>query len=153
MKIGVILFKALNLNGTNIVDQGWNYTNNLQTHKNHVDQRESENNLGYGFLISPHKDVYLIEEYQLATYRGSDTRYRLLYYGKVLNNPKWIPCISTSLETSWCTTRHCAYWYYESSRKTYMDSNIPTYKARLLTERYRYRHCVDYDSTFYLLPR
>ena len=40
---------------------------NLQIHKNRVSRRESENNLGYGFLISPHKDVYLIEEYQLTT--------------------------------------------------------------------------------------
>ena len=26
-------------------------------------------------------------------------------------NPKWIPCITTILDTSCCTTRHCAYWY------------------------------------------
>ena len=41
---------------------------NLQIHKNRVDRRESENNLGHGFLISPHKDVNLIEEYELTTY-------------------------------------------------------------------------------------
>ena len=43
-------------------------TINLRIHKNRVDRRESENNLGYGFLISPHKDVYPFEVYQLTTY-------------------------------------------------------------------------------------
>ena len=38
-------------------------TINLRIHNNYVCRRESEDNLGYGFLISPHKDVYLIEVY------------------------------------------------------------------------------------------
>ena len=37
---------------------------------------------------------------------------------------------------------------YKSSKKTYMEGNISTYKARLLAEMYRYQHYVDYDSTF-----
>ena len=72
---------------------------NLQIHKNFI--------VGE-ILISPHKDVYLIEVYQLTTYevviQGIDS---LLWQSAM--NPKWIPCITTILGTSCCTTRYCAY--------------------------------------------
>ena len=57
-------------------------TSNLRIHKNRVGRRGLENNLGYGFLISPHKDVNLVEVYQSTTFekviKGIDS-----FYGKV----------------------------------------------------------------------
>ena len=50
--------------------------------------------MGYGFLISPHKDVNLIEEDELTTYeeviQGIDS---LLWQSAM--SLKWIPYIST----------------------------------------------------------
>ena len=103
----------------------------------------------YGFLISEQKDVLLIENDESTTYEESlnssefvqwlnakKSEMDSMYTNKVwtlVDPPEGIKPIGCK-------------WIFK--KKTDMEGNVITYKARLMAKGYRQKQGVDYDKTF-----
>ena len=103
----------------------------------------------YGFLISEHKNVLLIENDEPTTFEES------------LNNSEsdqWLIAmksemdsmhtnqVSTLVDPPEGITPIVCTWIFK--KKTNMEGNVITYKARLVAKGYRQKQGIDYDETF-----
>ena len=103
----------------------------------------------YGFLISDHDDISIIEEDEPTTYeevlKSSET-------------DKWLEAMKSEMDSMydnqvWTLVDPpegikpigCK-WVFK--KKTDMDGKIVTYKARLVAKGYRQKQGIDYDETF-----
>ena len=102
----------------------------------------------YGFLITEHNDVLLIEDHEPRT------------YDEALNSSdseKWLTAMKSEMDSMYdnqvwslidapegIKPIGCK-WVFK--RKTDMDGNIVTYKARLVAKGYRQKEGIDYDET------
>ena len=103
----------------------------------------------YGFLISPHVDINLIEEDEPATddkaVQGTDSALwqeaMKSEMDSMYTNQVWtLVDAPEGIKPIGCK------WVFK--KKTDVDGNVQTYKARLMAKGYRQRHGVDYDETF-----
>ena len=103
----------------------------------------------YGFLISEQKDVLLIENDEPTTYEES------------LNSSEsdqWLNAMKSEMDSMYTNQGWTLVdppegikpigfkWIFK--KKTDMEGNVITYKARLMAKGYRKRQGVDYDETF-----
>ncbi|KAJ8761673.1 hypothetical protein K2173_004449 [Erythroxylum novogranatense] len=103
----------------------------------------------YGFLMNEHNDVLLIECDEPTTYE------EVL---KSSESEKWLHAMKSEMDSMyenqvWTLVEEpegikpigCK-WVFK--KKTDMDGNVITYKARLVAEDFRQRQGIDYDETF-----
>ncbi|KAG8492837.1 hypothetical protein CXB51_010063 [Gossypium anomalum] len=103
----------------------------------------------YGFLITTHGDILLIDQDGLRTYQEVLAS---------LESEKWLKAMRSEMDSMyenqvWTLVDPpegvkpigCK-WVFK--KKTDMDGNVQTYKGRLVTKGFRQIHGVDYDETF-----
>ena len=98
----------------------------------------------YGFLISEQKDVLLIENDEPTTYEES------------LNSSEsdqWLKAMKSKMDSMyinqvWTLVDPPEGWKWIFKKKTDMEGNVITYKARLMAKGYHKKQGVDYDETF-----
>ena len=123
---------------------------NLLLHKDRVGRRESGTKTErYGFLISPHVDINLIEDDEPATYEEAIQN---------INSALWQEAMKSEMDSTYTNQVWTLVYAPEGvkpigckwifKKKTDMEGNVQTYKARLVAKGYRQRHGVDYDETF-----
>ena len=103
----------------------------------------------YGFLISPHVDINLIEEDEPAKYEEAI---------QDIDSALWQEAMKSEMDSMYTNQVWTLVdapegvkpigckWIFK--KKTDMEGNVQTYKARLVAKGYRQRHGVDYDETF-----
>ena len=103
----------------------------------------------YGFLISEQKDVLLIENDDPTTYEGSLNS---------LEFDKWLIAMKSEMDSMYTNQVWTLVdppegikpigckWIFK--KKTNMEGNVITYKARIVAKGYRQRQGIDYDETF-----
>ncbi|KAL4348500.1 hypothetical protein GQ457_17G013830 [Hibiscus cannabinus] len=112
------------------------------TRKQHEPER-------YGFLVTTHEDVILVDQDEPKTYQ------------EAVANPdseKWLEAMRSEMDSMsenqvWTLVEPpegikpigCK-WVFK--KKTDMDGNVQTYKGRLVAKGFRKIHGVDYDETF-----
>ncbi|KAK9044682.1 hypothetical protein V6N11_058576 [Hibiscus sabdariffa] len=112
------------------------------TRKRHEPER-------YGFLVTTHGDVILVDHDEPKTYQ------------EVVSSPdseKWLEAMRSEMDSMsdnqvWTLVEPpegikpigCK-WVFK--KKTDMDGNVQTYKGRLVAKGYRQIHGIDYDETF-----
>ncbi|KAK8535514.1 hypothetical protein V6N12_057030 [Hibiscus sabdariffa] len=103
----------------------------------------------YGFLVTTHGDVILVDQDEPKTYQEAVAS---------PDSEKWLEAIRSEMDSMsenqvWTLVEPpegikpigCK-WVFK--RKTDMDGNIQTYKGRLVAKGFRQIHGVDYDETF-----
>ncbi|KAG8489272.1 hypothetical protein CXB51_017288 [Gossypium anomalum] len=103
----------------------------------------------YGFLITTHGDILLIDQDEPRTYQEAVA---------IPDSEKWLEAMRTEMDSMyenqvWTLVDPpegvkpigCK-WVFK--KKTNMDGNVQTYKGRLVTKGFRQIHGVDYDETF-----
>ena len=99
-------------------------------------------------------DINLIEEYEPATYEETIQGIDFALWQDVLKSEMdymYTNQVWTLVDAPECVKFIGSKWVFKS--KIDMDGNIQTYKARLVAKGYRHQHDVDYNETFYQLPR
>ncbi|KAG8478355.1 hypothetical protein CXB51_028118 [Gossypium anomalum] len=103
----------------------------------------------YGFLITTHGDILLIDQNEPRTYQEAVAS---------PDSEKWLEAMRSEMDSMyenqvWTLVDPpegvkpigCK-WVFK--KKTDMDSNVQTYKGRLVSKGFRQIHGVDYDETF-----
>ncbi|KAA3450189.1 polyprotein [Gossypium australe] len=103
----------------------------------------------YGFLITTHGDVLLIDQDEPRTYQEAVTS---------PDSEKWLEAMRSEMDSMYenqvwtlidppegVKPIGCK-WVFK--KKTDMDGNVQTYKGRLVAKGFRQIHGVDYDETF-----
>ena len=100
----------------------------------------------YGFLITNDNDVLIVDQSEPTSYQ------------EAINSPdskKWLEAMKSEMQSMydnqvWTlidpTDGLKRKWVFK--KKTDMDGNVHTYKARLVTKGFRQTHGIDYDETF-----
>ncbi|KAK8652167.1 hypothetical protein V6N13_061189 [Hibiscus sabdariffa] len=103
----------------------------------------------YGFLVTTHGDVILVDQDEPKTYQEAVAS---------PDSEKWLEAMRSEMDSMsenqvWTLVEPpegikpigCK-WVFK--KKTDMDGNVQTYKGRLVAKRFRQIHGVDYDETF-----
>ncbi|KAK8539354.1 hypothetical protein V6N13_104402 [Hibiscus sabdariffa] len=122
---------------------------NLETQPLRRSTRECHEPERYGFLITTHGDVILVDQDEPKTYQ------------EAVSSPdfeKWLEAMRSEMDSMsenqvWTLVEPpegikpigCK-WVFK--KKTDMDGNVQTYKGRLVAKGFRKIHGVDYDETF-----
>ncbi|KAK9034790.1 hypothetical protein V6N11_076847 [Hibiscus sabdariffa] len=124
-------------------------TTNLETQPLRRSTRECHEPERYGFLVTTHGDVILVDQDEPKTYQEAVVS---------PDSEKWLEAMRSEMDSMsenqvWTFVElpegiksiGCK-WVFK--KKTDMDSNVPTYKGRLVAKGFRQIHGVDYDETF-----
>ncbi|KAK8999927.1 hypothetical protein V6N11_082065 [Hibiscus sabdariffa] len=103
----------------------------------------------YGFLVTTHGDVILVDQDEPKTYQEAVSS---------PDSEKWLEAMRSEMDSMsenqvWTLVEPpegikpigCK-WVFK--KKTDMDGNVQTYKGRLVAKGFRHIHGVDYDETF-----
>ncbi|KAK8593575.1 hypothetical protein V6N12_045652 [Hibiscus sabdariffa] len=103
----------------------------------------------YGFLVTTHGDVILVDHDEPKTYQEAVSS---------PDSEKWLEAMRSEMDSMsdnqvWTLVKPpegikpigCK-WVFK--KKTDMDGNVQTYKGRLVAKGYRQIHGIDYDETF-----
>ncbi|KAK8534679.1 hypothetical protein V6N12_057323 [Hibiscus sabdariffa] len=121
----------------------------LETQPLRRSTRERHEPERYGFLVTTHGDVILVDQDEPKTYHEAvsspDSEKRLEAMRSEMDsmseNQVW-----TLVEPPEGIKRIGCKWVFK--KKTGMDGNVQTYKGRLVAKGFRQIHGVDYDETF-----
>ncbi|KAL4323733.1 hypothetical protein GQ457_11G029180 [Hibiscus cannabinus] len=121
----------------------------VQKTPHEISTRERYEPERYGFLVTTHGDVILVDQDEPKTYQ------------EVVASPdskKWLEAMRSEMDSmsenqAWTLVEPpeginpigCK-WVFK--KKTDMDGNVQTYKGRLVAKGFRKIHGVDYDETF-----
>ncbi|KAK9020229.1 hypothetical protein V6N11_054719 [Hibiscus sabdariffa] len=111
--------------------------------------RERHDTERYGFLVTTHGDVILVDHDEPKTYQEAVSS---------PDSEKWLEAMRSEMDSMsdnqvWTLVEPpegikpigCK-WVFK--KKTDMDGNVQTYKGRLVAKGYRQIHGIDYDETF-----
>ncbi|KAK8632991.1 hypothetical protein V6N13_013846 [Hibiscus sabdariffa] len=122
---------------------------NLETQPLRRSTRERHEPERYGFLVTSHGDVILVDQDEPKTYQEAVSS---------PDSEKWLEAMRSEMDSMsnnqvwtlveppegikpiWCK------WVFK--KKTDMDGNVQTYKGRLVAKGFRQIHGIDYDETF-----
>ena len=103
----------------------------------------------YGFLVTDNHDVILMDHDVFASYKEAISS---------LDSDRWLEAMKSEMQSMYdnqvwtlidppngLKTIGCK-WVFK--KKTDMDGNVHTFKARLVVKGFKKTHCVDYDETF-----
>ncbi|KAK8665472.1 hypothetical protein V6N13_005639 [Hibiscus sabdariffa] len=121
----------------------------LETQPLRRSTRERHEPERYGFLVTTHGDVILVDHDEPKTYQEAVSS---------PDSEKWLEAMRSEMDSMsdnqvWTLVEPpegikpigCK-WFFK--RKTDMDGNVQTYKWRLVVKGYRQIHGIDYDETF-----
>ncbi|KAK8686057.1 hypothetical protein V6N13_125084 [Hibiscus sabdariffa] len=121
----------------------------LETRPLRRSTRERHEPERYGFLVTTHGDVILVDHDEPKTYQEAVSS---------PDSEKWLEAMRSEMDSMsdnqvWTLVEPpegikpigCK-WVFK--KKTDMDGNLQTYKGRLVAKRYRQVHGIDYDETF-----
>ncbi|KAK8548176.1 hypothetical protein V6N12_061094 [Hibiscus sabdariffa] len=121
----------------------------LETRPLRRSTRERHEPERYGFLITTHGDVILVDHDEPKTYQEAVSS---------PDSEKWLEAMRSEMDSMsdnqvWTLVEPpegikpigCK-WVFK--KKTDMDGNVQTYKGRLVSKGYRQIHGIDYDETF-----
>ncbi|KAK8559182.1 hypothetical protein V6N12_042464 [Hibiscus sabdariffa] len=121
----------------------------LETRPLRRSTRECHEPERYGFLVTTHGDVILVDHDEPKTYQEAVSS---------PDSEKWLEAMRSEMDSMsdnqvWTLVEPpeeikpigCK-WVFK--KKTDMDGNVQTYKGRLVTKGYRQIHGIDYDETF-----
>ncbi|KAK8635003.1 hypothetical protein V6N13_022881 [Hibiscus sabdariffa] len=121
----------------------------LETRPLRRSTRERHEPERYGFLVTTHGDVILVDHDEPKTYQEAVSS---------PDSEKWLEAMRSEMDSMsdnqvWTLVEPpegiksigCK-WVFK--KKTDMDGNIQTYKGRLVAKGYRQIHGIDYDETF-----
>ncbi|KAK8663809.1 hypothetical protein V6N13_083614 [Hibiscus sabdariffa] len=121
----------------------------LETQPLRRSSRERHEPERYGFLITTHGDVILVDQDEPKTYQEAVAS---------PDSEKWLEAMRSEMDSMsenqvWTLVEPpegikpigCK-WVFK--KKTDMDGNVQTYKGRLVAKGFRQIHGVDYDETF-----
>ncbi|KAK9003803.1 hypothetical protein V6N11_018699 [Hibiscus sabdariffa] len=121
----------------------------LETQPLRRSTRERHEPERYGFLVTTHGDVILVDHDEPKTYQEAVSS---------PDSDKWLEAMRSEMDSIsnnqvWTLVEPpegikpigCK-WVFK--RKTDMDGNVQTYKGRLVAKGYRQIHGIDYDETF-----
>ncbi|KAK8590017.1 hypothetical protein V6N12_024403 [Hibiscus sabdariffa] len=112
------------------------------TREHHVPKR-------YGFLVTTHGDVILVDPDKRKTYQEAvlspDSKKRLEAMRSEIDSMS-VNQVWTLVEPPKGVKLIGCKWDFK--KKTDMDGNVQTYKGRLVAKGFRQTHGVDYDETF-----
>ncbi|KAK8628300.1 hypothetical protein V6N13_064009 [Hibiscus sabdariffa] len=121
----------------------------LETQPLRRSTRERHEPERYGFLVTTHGDVILVDQDEPKTYQEAMSS---------PNSEKWLEAMRSEMDSMsenqvWTLVEPpdeikpigCK-WVFK--KKTDMDGNVQTYKGRLVAKGFRQIHGVDYDETF-----
>ncbi|KAK8655978.1 hypothetical protein V6N13_108540 [Hibiscus sabdariffa] len=121
----------------------------LETRPLRRSTRERHEPERYGFLVTTHGDVILIDHDEPKTYQEAVSS---------PDSEKWLEAMRSEMDSMsdnqvWTLVERpegikpigCK-WVFK--KKTDMDGNVQTYKGRLVAKGYRQIHGIDYDETF-----
>ncbi|KAK8704646.1 hypothetical protein V6N13_048264 [Hibiscus sabdariffa] len=121
----------------------------LETRPLRRSTRERHEPERYGFLVTTHGDVILVDHDEPKTYQ------------EVVSSPdseKWLEAMRSEMDSMsdnqvWTLVEPLegikpigCKWVFK--KKTDMDGNVQTYKGRLVAKGYRQIHGIDYDESF-----
>ncbi|KAK8636397.1 hypothetical protein V6N13_124143 [Hibiscus sabdariffa] len=122
---------------------------NLETRPLRRSTRERHEPERYGFLVTTHGDVILVDHDEPKTYQEAVSS---------PDSEKWLEAMRSEMDSMsdnqvWTLVEPpegvkpigCK-WVFK--KKTDMDGNVQTYKGRLVAKGYRQIHGIDYDETF-----
>ncbi|KAK8655659.1 hypothetical protein V6N13_108231 [Hibiscus sabdariffa] len=122
---------------------------NLETQPLRRSTRERHEPERYGFLVTTHGDVILVDQDEPKTYQEAVAS---------PDSEKWLEAMRSEMDSMsenqvWTLVEPpegikpigCK-WVFK--KKTDMDGNVQTYKGRLVAKGFRQIHGVDYDETF-----
>ncbi|KAK8685866.1 hypothetical protein V6N13_124899 [Hibiscus sabdariffa] len=122
---------------------------NLETQPLRRSTRERHEPERYGFLVTTHGDIILVDQDEPKTYQEAVS---------VPDSKKWLEAMRSEMDSMsenqvWTLVEPpegvkpigCK-WVF--MKKTDMDGNVQTYKGRLVAKGFRKIHGVDYDETF-----
>ncbi|KAK8597307.1 hypothetical protein V6N12_065778 [Hibiscus sabdariffa] len=129
-----------------IVEQN---STNLETQPLRRSTRERHEPDRYGFLVTSHGDVILVDQDEPKTYQEAVSS---------TDSEKWLEAMRSEMDSMssnqvWTLVEPpegikpigCK-WVFK--KKTDMDGNVQTYKGRLVAKDFRQIHGIDYDETF-----
>ncbi|KAK9028672.1 hypothetical protein V6N11_025822 [Hibiscus sabdariffa] len=121
----------------------------LETQPLRRSTRERHEPERYGFLVTTHVDVILVDQDEPKTYQEAVAS---------PDSEKWLEAMRSEMDSMsenqvWTLVEppegikpiRCK-WVFK--KKTDMDGNVQTYKGRLVAKGFRQIHGVDYDETF-----
>ncbi|KAK8600824.1 hypothetical protein V6N12_050672 [Hibiscus sabdariffa] len=121
----------------------------LETQPLRISTRERHEPERYGFLVTTHGDVILVDQDEPKTYQEAVAS---------PDSEKWLEAMRSEMDSMsenqvWTLVEPpegikpigCK-WVFK--KKTDMDGNVQTYKGRLVAKGFRQIHGVDYDETF-----
>ncbi|KAK8600808.1 hypothetical protein V6N12_050656 [Hibiscus sabdariffa] len=121
----------------------------LETRPLRRSTRECHEPERYGFLVTTHGDVILVDHDEPKTYQEAVSS---------PDSEKWLEAMRSEMDSMsdnqvWTLVEPpegikpigCK-WVFK--KKTDMDGNVQTYKGRLVAKGYRQIHGIDYDETF-----
>ncbi|KAK8708914.1 hypothetical protein V6N13_059949 [Hibiscus sabdariffa] len=121
----------------------------LETRPLRRSTRERHEPERYGFLVTTHGDVILVDHDEPKTYQEAVSS---------PDSEKWLEAMRSEMDSMsdnqvWTLVEPpegikpigCK-WVFK--KKTDMDGNVQTYKGRLVAKGYRQIHGIDYDETF-----
>ncbi|KAK8705299.1 hypothetical protein V6N13_048903 [Hibiscus sabdariffa] len=122
---------------------------NLETQPLRRSTRERHEPERYGFLVTKHEDVILVNQDEPKTFQEAVSS---------LDSEKWLEAMRSEMDSMlenqvWTLVEPpegikpigCK-WVFK--KKTDMDGNVQTYKGRLVAKGFRQIHGIDYDETF-----
>ncbi|KAK8563377.1 hypothetical protein V6N12_035525 [Hibiscus sabdariffa] len=121
----------------------------LETQPLRRSTRERHEHERYGFLVTTHGDVILVNQDEPKTYQEAVAS---------PDSEKWLEAMRSEMDSMsenqvWTLVeppegiKHIGCkWVFK--KKTDMDGNVQTYKGRLVAKGFRQIHGVDYDETF-----
>ncbi|KAK8705149.1 hypothetical protein V6N13_048757 [Hibiscus sabdariffa] len=122
---------------------------NLETQSLQRSTRERHEPERYGFLVTSHGDVILVDQDEPKTYQEAVSS---------PDSEKWLEAMRSEMDSMssnqvWTLVEPpegikpigCK-WVFK--KKTDMDGNVQTYKGRLVAKGFRQIHGIDYDETF-----
>ncbi|KAK8593637.1 hypothetical protein V6N12_045713 [Hibiscus sabdariffa] len=122
---------------------------NLETQPLRRSTRERHEPERYGFLVTTHGDIIIVDQDEPKTYQEAVSS---------LDSEKWLEAMRSEMDSMsnnqvWTLVEPpegvkpigCK-WVFK--KKTDMDGNVQTYKGRLVAKGFRQIHGIDYDETF-----
>ncbi|KAK8596978.1 hypothetical protein V6N13_001587 [Hibiscus sabdariffa] len=122
---------------------------NLETQPLRRSTRERHEPKRYGFLVTTHGDVILVDQDEPKTYQEAVSS---------PDSEKWLEAMRSEMDSMsenqvWTLVEPpegikpigCK-WVFK--KKTDMDGNVQTYKGRLVAKGFRQIHGIDYDESF-----
>ncbi|KAK8583636.1 hypothetical protein V6N12_067899 [Hibiscus sabdariffa] len=122
---------------------------NLETQPLRRATRERYEPERYGFLVTSHGDVILVDQDEPKTYQEAVSS---------LDSEKWLVAIRSEMDSMsnnqvWTLVEppegiKPIGWKWVFNKKPDMDGNVQTYKGRLVAKGFRQINGIDYDETF-----